>query len=448
MTSDVEVALELDDIQSGVLRPRPSPYAATYILLRIDDRAAGRELMKRLSLVVTSAAASQSALGDAWLSVALSFQGLKALGVPPASLAGFAWEFQQGMAARAGALRDYGESGPEHWERPLGTPEVHVVLAAVAPGSEQLETVLARGRRTYEALSGVTAIWRQDCHALPDEKEPFGFRDGINHPPVEGSGIPGTDPNEPPYKAGEFILGYRDEMGGLPPAPSPEVLGRNGTYVVFRKLHQRVAQFRAYIRSQTSETEDEEFIAAKMMGRWRSGAPLALCPLHDDSELGGDPQRNNDFRYQDDPAGYHTPLGSHIRRANPRDAKIAGEVRLHRMIRRGAAYGPPLPEGVTQDDGIDRGLMFTFIGAHLKRQFEFVQSEWINDGVFAGLAGARDPVVGAASSEGVFSVPRRPIPKRMKGLPQFVVTRGGEYCFMPGLRALRWLADLKDAEEN
>ena len=117
-----------------------------------------------------------------------------------------------------------------------------------------------------------------------------------------------------------------------------------------------------------------------MMGRWRSGAPLALCPLHDDPELGADPRRNNDFLYQeDDPTGFKTPGGSHIRRTNPRDASVAGVARLHRMIRRGTAYGPPLPEGVLEDDGADRGLMFAFVGAHLGRQFEFVQSEWINE---------------------------------------------------------------------
>ena len=133
-----------------------------------------------------------------------------------------------------------------------------------------------------------------------------------------------------------------------------------------------------------------------MMGRWRSGAPLALCPLHDDPELGADPKRNNDFLYEaDDPTGYKTPGGSHIRRTNPRDASVAGVARLHRMIRRGTAYGPPLPEGVLEDDGVDRGLMFAFVGAHLGRQFEFVQSEWINDGVFFGLGDAKDPIVGS-----------------------------------------------------
>src|ERR1700722_4706258 len=143
------VTLELDDIQSGVLRPRPAPYAAAYVLFRIDDRTAGRELMRRLHSVVASAAHPESPAGDTWVSVALSFQGLKALGVPQASLDSFSPEFQQGMAARAGILGDAGESSPEHWEKPLGSADVHVVLTALAPDSDRLEVALARARRQY-----------------------------------------------------------------------------------------------------------------------------------------------------------------------------------------------------------------------------------------------------------------------------------------------------------
>jgi len=438
--------LELDDIQSGVLRPRPTPFAATYIVLRIDDCNAGRELMRRLSAIVASAAHSESPARDTWVSVALSFQGLRALRVPQSSLDSFSPQFQQGMAARAKFLADVGDNSPEHWEKPLGSADVHVVIVAISPDSKHLEVALDRARKTYQALSGVTAIWRQDCHALPDEKEPFGFKDGISHPAIEGSGIPGSNPREVPLKAGEFVLGYPDEISDIPQIPQPEILGRNGSYVVFRKLHQRVAAFRQYLKSSAPDAEGREFLAAKMMGRWRSGAPLALCPVHDEPQIGADPRRNNDFLFKtDDAIGYRTPLGSHIRRMNPRDADVAGLVRIHRMIRRGTAYGPVLPEGVMEDDRLDRGLMFAFVGAHLGRQFEFVQSEWMNDSAFFGgdSESVKDPVAGANAGTGTFDVPRRPLRLRLKGLPRFVVTRGGEYCFLPGIRALRWLADLK-----
>jgi Dyp-type peroxidase family len=443
VTVQTEALLELDDIQSGVLRPRPTPYAATYIAFRIDDPKAGSELMARTSSVVTSAANPTSPLADTSVSVALTYQGLRALGVPQENLDSLSWEFRQGMAARAQDLGDVGESAPENWEQPLGSSDLHVVLVAVSPDEQRLEAALDRAREAYRNMSGIEAIWRQNCHALPTETEPFGFRDGISHPAIEGSGIPGTNPQELPLKAGEFVIGYRDEMGGLQKT-EPEILGRNGTYVVFRKLHQRVADFRRFLKTNSSNADDEELLAAKMMGRWRSGAPLALCPFHDDPELGADARRNNVFMFeQDDKAGLKTPGGSHIRRCNPRDAAIAGVAKIHRMIRRGTAYGPLLPEGVLEDDGADRGLMFAFVGAHIGRQFEFVQSQWVNDGIFFGAGQDKDPIIGSNRDGGNFTIPRKPVRRRIQGIRNFVVTRGGEYCFMPGLRALDWLSNLQ-----
>ena len=228
--------------------------------------------------------------------------------------------------------------------------------------------------------------------------------------------------------------------------PTPDVLGRNGTYIVFRKLHTKVAAYRQYLRAKAADRADEALLGAKMVGRWQSGAPLALAPDHDDPALGADPQRNNHFGFGDDLRGFKCPAGAHARRANPRDA-LDGEgsvnVRLHRMIRRGTSYGPALPEGVLEDDGADRGIIFVFAGAHLKRQFEFVKTQWLNDGIFIGAPAEKDPLVGPDDGDGGFTIPTRPIRRRLQELPPFVVTRGGEYCFAPGLRALRWLAELQ-----
>lgn len=436
--------LDVEDIQSGVLSPRPSPYVASYILLRIDDRKVGRELMTKLSTVVASVADKTSPAGDAWVSASLSFQGLKALGVPQESLDSFPLEFQQGMAARAGELGDTGESSPENWEKPLGTKDVHVVLTALSPNEDKLESVLERARKTYADMHGIKAIWRQNCYALATEREPFGYKDGISHPAVEGSGIPGSNPREPPLKAGEFVLGYPDETGNIAVNPKPDIFGRNGTYAVFRKLHQNVASFRKYLKANSASPEEEELLAAKMMGRWRSGAPLALCPEHDNPELGANPKLNNDFLFNDtDPKGFSTPPGSHIRRMNPRDTLgDTTKVNLHRMIRRGTAYGPPLPEGVLEDDGADRGLIFVFIGANLRRQFEFVQAEWVNNGLLIGAGDDKDPIAGSNNGAGRFTIPHKPVRKSFYNLPKFVVMRGGEYCFMPGIPALRWLGEL------
>ena len=437
--------LQLDDIQSGVLRPRPTPFAATYIILRIDDRAAGRELMRRLSTAVASAANPESPTRDTWVSAALTFAGLRALGAPQSSLDTFPPPFVQGMAARAERLGDVGESSPEHWEKPLGTSDVHVVITAVSTSEAQLHPAVERAKGALHQLPGVEALWRQDCHVQKDEKEPFGFKDGISHPAIEGSGVPGTNPNEVPLKAGEFVLGYADEMSDRPIIPQPDVLGRNGSFIVFRKLRQRVAAFRQYLKANAADAADEELLAAKMMGRWRSGAPLALSPDADHPELGVDPARNNNFLFRaDDEIGYKTPLGSHIRRMNPRDANIAGVMRIHRMIRRGSGYGPPLPEGVLEDDGADRGLMFAFVGANIGRQFEFVQSEWMNDGAFFGDGKERDPISGTGEGDRTYNIPRRPIRRQLKGLSRFVVTRGGEYGFLPSLSALRWLGELSE----
>jgi len=113
------------------------------------------------------------------------------------------------------------------------------------------------------------------------------------------------------------------------------------------------------------------------------------------------------------------------------------------MIRRGTSYGPMLPEDVLEDDGVDRGIVFVFAGAHLKRQFEFVKTQWINDGVFIGTPEESDPLVAGAHAPTDFTIPHAPIRQRLRGLPSFVSTRGGEYCFAPGLRALKWLGELE-----
>ncbi len=287
-------------------------------------------------------------------------------------------------------------------------------------------------------------VWRQDCYQLATGRTSFGFKDGIGQPTVEGSGRPSASP-ERPLKAGEIVLGYPDETGELPPMPSPEILGRNGTYVVFRKLHTNVAAYRRYLRERATTRAEAELLGAKMVGRWQSGAPLALAPDGDDPILGADPKRNNGFLFADDPRGFKCPVGSHARRANPRDGMDhvgSVDVRLHRMIRRGTSYGPPLPDGVLEDDGADRGIIFVFAGAHLRRQFEFVKTQWLNDGIFIGAPSEKDPLVGPNDGTSSFTIPQRPIRRRLKDVPPFVVTRGGDYFFAPGLRAMSWLAEL------
>ncbi|KUN05291.1 peroxidase [Streptomyces yokosukanensis] len=439
------VRVEIDDIQSGALRPRPVPYRGKYIFLRVDDRHAGRALLRRLLPLTAAGLPEVDPSRDAWVAVALTYQGLEALGVPQESLDSFPRAFREGMAARAQLIGDVGESAPAHWEAPFGTGEVHIALSALSSDAAQLDQELEQARAAYEDTPGVQVVWRQDVHQLPTGRTTFGFRDGISHPNIEGVGLPGSNPQELPIKTGEFILGYPDETGNLPPMPSPDVLGRNGTYVAVRKIHTNVAAWRRYLRANSSGAEEEALLAAKMVGRWPSGAPLTLTPERDDPELAADPHRVNNFLYREnDDRGFRCPAGAHIRRTNPRDSTIIGDARMHRLIRRGTTYGPPLPEGALEDDGADRGLVGVFIGAHLERQFEFIKAEWVNDGNFIGYPGEKDPVAGHHGGTGTVTIPEKPVRRRLRNLPSFVVTRGGEYCFLPGLRALRWLAELED----
>ena len=439
-----DVFLDLDDIQAGALYERPSPYVGTYLLLSIRDRADGRALLRRLHRLANPAGSADTPDSTS-ITVAFTYQGLKQLGVPQSSLDSFVPEFREGMAARAEILGDTGESGPDHWEQPLGTSDVHVAVAVLSSDADQLRVAAEKAREAHAELPGIDLIWRQDCYQLSTGRTSFGFKDGIGQPTVEGSGRPSTNPRQPPLKAGEIVLGYPDETGELPPMPTPDVLGRNGTYVVFRKLHTRVAAYRSYLRARAANRAEEDLLGAKIVGRWQSGAPLALTPDADDPELGSDPGRNNDFAFADDPRGFKCPVGAHARRANPRDSLDQDgsvDVRLHRMIRRGTSYGPMLPDGVTEDDGIDRGIIFVFAGAHPKRQFEFVKTQWLNDGIFIGAPQESDPLVGPRTDSGTFTIAQRPIRRRLQDLPPFVVTRGGEYCFAPSLSALRWLAEL------
>ena len=200
------------------------------------------------------------------------------------------------------------------------------------------------------------------------------------------------------------------------------------------------------MREQGKTPEQQEFVAAKLMGRWRSGAPIVLAPDRDDPALGEDMQRNNNFNYkQMDPVGYAVPLGSHIRRMNPRDT--AANMNRRRMIRRGGTYGRALPEGAAED-GVERGIA-AFVGcASLIRQFEFAQNVWSNDPKFHELGNERDPIIGNQDGSFDFTMPKRPIRRKVTGLPAFTTVRGGAYFFLPGLRALRWLTNLGKSAES
>jgi Dyp-type peroxidase family len=299
-------------------------------------------------------------------------------------------------------------------------------------------------------VPGVRVLSALDLEALPPfdgvAREHFGYRDRLSQPVIAETGEQPTPGSGPAVKAGEFFLGYEDESGAPPPLPRPEALSRNGSYLAYLRMEEHVAAFREFLKQQAGAPDDQELLAAKLMGRWRSGAPLVLSPDKDDPELGGDLQRTNDFLYKEaDPHGYRCPIGAHIRRMNPRDT--AENMQRRKMIRRGGTYGPVLPEGAP-DDGVERGIA-AFIGCvSLIRQFEFAMNVWVNDPKFKDLDNERDPIVGTHDGTYDMTIPKRPIRKRIKGIPAFTTIRGGAYFFLPGIRALRFLASGESEHES
>jgi len=436
--------LELDDIQHILLTRTPA-MTGRYEFLSFDNPAGGRAWLSELIPVVESAATAPATMDNTkrWVTLAFTWDGLRALGVPEESLATFPAAFRQGMPARADILGDTGMSHPDNWVGGLAGGDLHAIAILFARD----DTEHVRATRVHDELvarcNGVRRLSFLDLNATPPfnyAHDHFGFRDRLSQPVIEGSGEEPTPGSGAPLKPGEFILGYPDENGPVANLPQPDVLSRNGSYMAYRRLEEHVAVFRAFIGQNAETPDDEELMAAKFMGRWRSGAPLVLAPERDDPELGADPMRNNAFNYKEmDPHGYACPLGSHARRLNPRDT--AHYMNRRRMIRRGATYGPALPGGAP-DDGVDRGIAAFIICGDLVRQFEFAQNVWINDRTFHELGNEHDPICGNQDGTMDFTIPKRPIRRVLKGLPAFTTLRGGAYFFLPGINAMRWLAAL------
>ncbi len=439
-------SIDLHEIQATVLRYRPEPYYGTHVLLHIDDAQSGREFLHRLAPHVASAADWWNA-ASAWISVAISYTGLVALKVPAESLQSFPEAFRVGMAGRADALLDRGENDPKNWDRPFGSGRVHLAISIFSDTEEKWRRAMELARRQYHGMSGLEVVGTQDFGGQPGDLNPLGYKDSIGQPAIEGSGVDPLPGQGRPIKAGEFILGYPGEAGVPLAMPQPEVLGRNGTFLGFRKYQTLVGTFNRFLRDHAQTDEDRELLAAKLVGRWRSGAPLTLAPAKDNPALGEDPQRNNDFNYANDPEGNQAPLGCHMRRMNPRDTNmpVLTDVNIHRIIRRSTTFGAPYdPSALSErDDQVARGLYFLFISAKAMATMEFLQREWINSGNFTGLGEERDPIVGLQQEGATFSIPKHPVRRRVHGIQSFNVLRGGEYFFMPSLSALKWLADLK-----
>jgi Dyp-type peroxidase family len=434
--------LEFDDIQHILLTRAPA-LTGRYEFLSFRNPVGARAWLTQILAQVHSAKAMRESLDKdrRWITVALTYNGLRALGVDEASLATFPQEFREGMAPRAQILGDTGANDPANWVDKTASPDLHAIAILFARDTAERDRCVTEHGKLVAESQGVEVLSSLDLEATPPfdyAHDHFGYRDRLSQPVIEGAWDEPTPGSGAPLKAGEFILGYPDENGAGPVLPQPEILSRNGSFMAYRRLEEHVGRFRDFLRANGKTPEQQELVAAKLMGRWRSGAPLALAPDKDDPALGADPQRNNNFNYkQDDPQGYAVPLGSHMRRMNPRDT--AANMNRRRMIRRGATYGSYLPEG-TPDDGKERGIAAFVICGSLIRQFEFAQNVWVNDRNFHELANERDPIIGTQDGTLEFKIPKRPIRRKITGLPAFTTVRGGAYFFLPGLKALRWLA--------
>ena len=476
---------------------------ACYLLLRIDDPVAASQW---LELAPVSTAEVQSSPPSRTLQLAFTQQGLRKLGVPDEILSGFSAEFLSGMAGennRSCRLGDVGDNSPGRWlwgsENSL--PDAMALLYA-APGlfdewKNSLESEMIR--------SGFTVM---QCLSTADmgDIEPFGFVDGVSSPVVDWERHRDPSGDKLAYEnivmLGEFVLGYPNEYGrytnrptfadsrvDLPEAedfPDTKDLGRNGTYLVMRQIDQDVHGFWRYLGEQTGgNAAYMQELAEKFVGRKMSGESLIPTSHTSIPGVGPDPDdlHLNQFTFDEDQDGVACPFGAHIRRTNPRNADLppgtpssllgrlsrtlaldrlfndggvnihkdrVASTRFHRLVRRGREYGPKLTQAQrmepAQDGEAPSGLHFICLNANIGRQFEFIQSAWIQNTAFDGLRDESDPLLG--NREPVSGCPAAKISLPDSGglrhqfndVPRFTTVRGGAYFFLPGIRALRYLA--------
>ena len=469
--------VDLADVQ-GLLRYGFKHHTeSVFLALRVRDRAAARAWLAQAPV---ASAVPQASLPTTALQVALSAEGMAALGVADDITAAFSPEFISGIAGlpeRSRRLGDTGANDPADWAWGSGPRAAHVLLLLYALPGSLAAFEAAIQAQCASAFDGVARLTTTDMGGI----EPFGFTDGISQPEVDWDGARRMSEEKVLRYGneaclGEFVLGYRNEYGLytdrplLDPQRDPQGLlaraedrpdqvdlGRNGSYLVLRQLEQDVDGFWRWIADATrGDATERELLAAAMVGRTKTGEPLADCA---DRGL-------NRFDFDADPDGLRCPLGAHIRRANPRTADmpagtggllsqlvrtlgfdatarrhdLVAPARLHRLLRRGREY--------SVDGDTRKGLHFVALNANIARQFEFVQTAWIASAHFNGLSGEVDPLLGTRSSlpgtetADAFSRPGEDQPNRREtGLPRFVTVRGGGYFFLPALRALRYLLE-------
>ena len=455
------------------------------------------------------------------INIAFTFTGLLALGIPTRTLRAMPDEFIDGMERRASILgdQDFLPKRDAIWRNARDAGEVHVLVSMNAemnpdgtPVAElETETAWLVGLSApsdggVALLSGhgpTQAAW-QDMSAVltpgldgaltPTNKEHFGFSDGFGDPVFEGQFTPAAerlraigggkidrDQNWRALATGEFLLGHPDEAQEVPGAAMPIDFSRNGTFMAYRKLHENVGAFSAYVAAQSKiyggvmgiadPDEASNTLRAKLVGRWPDGVPLMAAPTYTDwiafgrrlaeatakddkAELARIALQYVDFKFRPDPDGATCPVTAHMRRVNTRDTldpsinwadpKSTGASVLNnrrRILRRGLPYGAVDP--TTPDNAGEHGIIFLAVCSSLFRQFEFVQQQWLQYGLDFNAGNDTCPLLGNHGPDAKFVIPgdaktgRQPFV--CDRLPQLVEPRGGDYFFVPSMTALRMI---------
>ncbi len=483
-----ESVLDLADIQGFVLRGYRMPMVRHFLLTVGTPAQARRQLGRLVSggesdvPQITTAedwhvgfapgpgddpAAVPRRKPDYCLNVGITWAGLVALEVeervPTLSFGSFG-AFIEGAAPRAELIGDTGASAPQKWIDCFGKGDDHVLMTLHAINPEALNGYSDGLCAWFTEGNAFREIWRQDGMTLmemqngqpvPTSKVHFGYTDGITTPSIRGGPEEYRPDHQRPCEPWLFVLRKEAENYDV---PEPLELGLNGSFAVFKKVETDVVGFEDFLQS-NKDRIDPELLAAKMLGRWRNGVPLALSPDTASPAGGISPDQLNNFGYVNadgagDPKGIHCPVGAHIRRVNPRDQPVAGQGlpggsnNSHRLIRRGLPYGPTYDPREPYD-GIERGMLFHFINSNIENQYEFVLRQWVNDSEFAGAVRlhpkSKDPLIGTQEpAESIFVIPQANggSPIEVTGLSSFITTRAAAYVFLPSITAIKFVANL------
>jgi Dyp-type peroxidase family len=480
----VDMPLKLDQIQGNVVAGFNKDHTSYLFLALPDDPARARAWLAELVGQVATArevkqfndlfrevrrrrGRREGAVEAAWMNLAFTYEGLVRLGVDEGELGQFPEEFRDGMRRRAAAIGDLGDNHPDRWPNGLGTRTIHALMILAADSVEDRNREVLYFVR-HAASHGVSLVFQQDGTTRSDAPghEHFGFKDGISQPGIRGlttSSYPnGSGDDRPPpdvVAGGEFVLGYprqgpRRDGDDDPLSPRPE-WAENGSYLVFRRLRQDVKGFQEFLVAEAARRETTvDLLGAKLVGRYRSGAPLvgaddaAQDPGTTDPEV-LDKARINAFGYAADPKGTQVPRAAHIRKTYPRDQEApAGELAERpRLLRRGIPFGQSFRNGTPPDGAFgadppfpnDRGLCFVCYQRSIRDQFELIQCTWVNQEKVPEAGDGVDPVASQASDKRRLRIPGAAagpvhLPK------QWVTTTGGEYFFSPSISALERLS--------